>query len=88
MSWSFYGVGKPKALAAKAEVDLSRIVCMEPEQTIKVLVGKIIAAALEASPDNGAVQIEASGSQSTDSTVGTITNQLSLKITPIYGFVE
>lgn len=88
MSWGFSGIGKPKAVARKAAVELGRINCMEPEQTIKLHAGKIIEIALSAFPGSAAVQVEASGSQTTDGTAGTHSNQLSLKITPIYGFVE
>lgn len=89
MSWSFYGVGKPKAVAAKARKDLSAYKCMEPEETVKAKVADIIDVCLSAFPDASSVQIEASGSQSTDSTKpGTATNQLSIKILPLYGFIE
>ena len=89
MSWSFYGTGKPHAVARKAAVELGRITCMEPEQTIKLYVGKIIETALLEFPESGAaVKVEAIGSQATDGTTGTHINQLSLTISPIYGFVE
>jgi hypothetical protein len=49
-----------------------------------------IAAALNAYPTASAVKVEASGSQSTNSAelAGHAVNQLSVKIEPIYGFVE
>lgn len=89
MSWSFYGVGKPAAVARKAKADLSAYKCAEPEETVKAKVSDIIDACLSAFPAGAAVQIEASGSQSTDSaTPGKAVNTLSVVIRPLYGFVE
>ncbi len=87
MSWSFSGVGKPAALADRARASLSNIKCREPEETIKGKVAEIVEECLAAFPAGSAVQIEASGSQSTADD-GTALNSLSLNIKPLYGFVE
>ena len=91
MSWSVGAIGKPRAVATKIAADLNNNKCMEPEETIKGIVGNAIAEALKAMPESSAVQVEASGSQSQadykDSSKG-FTNQLSVKIQPLYGFAE
>ena len=91
MSWSVSAIGKPAAVATKLAEDLKRITCMEPEETIKNTVASAIASALDAFPPNSAVRVDASGSQSCpDSSKAPkeVSNQLSVKIEPIYGFVE
>lgn len=89
MSWSVSAIGKPSAVAAKVAKELASIKCMEPEESIKSGVAAAVAAALAAYPESGAVRVEASGSQSTDRDApGIATNQLSVKIEPLWGFVE
>lgn len=85
MSWSFSAIGRSSAVAQKARDDLTRYKCTEPEETIKTKALEIIESSLCAMPDASAVQIEAYGSQSPVS--GGVSNQLTLKITPISGFV-
>lgn len=88
MSWSFYAMGKPKAVIAKADAEFERIVgyCAEPERSIASKAHEAIKAVLDAMPDSSAVDIRASGSQSV--VEGGTLNNLSLDIKPIYGFVE
>lgn len=94
MSWSFYAMGKPAAVAAKAKKELSGFKCAEPEETLKASVIQIIETSLLAMPDAGAVKIEAHGSQSPaldarhNRVEGRFDNNLKLSIEPIYGFVE
>jgi len=71
----------------KAREDLGRYKCPEPEETIKGKFLNILHAAMLAFPESAAVKIEASGSQS-NAPEGGINNSLSIKIDPIYGFVE
>lgn len=86
MSWSVQAIGKPAAVAAKLAKDFTVYKCMEPEETIKGKVAEIVAVALAAFPAGAAVKVWASGSQSV---VGSdTTNQLSVTIEPIYGYVE
>lgn len=87
MSWSFSGVGKPKAVLASARDTLPRYHCAEPEETIKDCVLKTIEVALSAFPDHSAVQVDVNGSQSGDGK-GALLNSLNVSIKPIYGFVE
>lgn len=86
MSWSFYGMGKPEALAKKAREDMTCQKCSEPEESIKDMALAIIEKSLMAMPAASAVRIQASGSQSKDERGAT--NTFKLDIEPIYGFVE
>ncbi len=90
MSWSVFAVGKPAAVAAKIKQDLSRIVCREPEETLKTNACQMVELALSAFPPNSAVKVEASGSQSVPdaATPAVALNNLTLKIGPIWGFIE
>src|ERR1700758_5741504 len=90
MSWSIGAVGKAPAVAAKIAADIARIKCTEPEETIKNTVGDALARALAVMPPNMAVRVDAAGSQyAPDSTKPTeFQNSLSVKLEPLYGFVE
>lgn len=90
MSWSVSAVGKPAAVAAKLAADFARITCNEPEASIKNNTATSIASALAAMPGSCAVQVEASGSQYVPdaSKPEVAINTLSVKIVPLYGFVE
>lgn len=90
MSWSVAAIGKPAAVAAKLEKDFANIQCLEPEQSIKNAVASAIAAGLAVFPPNAAVRVEASGSQYVPDSrkLGELQNQLSVKLEPLYGFVE
>jgi hypothetical protein len=98
MSWSISVVGKAPAVREKAQSDLKKITCQEPEETIKNLVGSIVDMALCSFPDSVAVQIAASGSQGPAYEIdqagnykqieGKLTNSLKVDISPLYGFVE
>jgi len=90
MSWSVSAVGKPAAVAASIAKSIGSSKCYEPEETIKNTIGTVLATALAAFPPNSAVRVEASGSQSVpDSTKpGVATNSLTVKIEPLWGFVE
>jgi hypothetical protein len=89
MSWSVAAVGKASAVAAKLAKDIAASKCSEPEETVKNTVGTAIASALAGFPPNYAVEVMASGSQSKpDHTKEETTNQLSVTIKPLWGFVE
>jgi len=97
MSWSFNAIGKPAAVAKKARADLEKILCAEPEQSVKAGVISMIEAACGGMPEDSAIRIEASGSQSPAYRIsggsyheikGSVMNSLTLKIEPIHGFVE
>lgn len=87
MSWSVSAVGKASAVAARITDDIARTKCSEPEETIKNNVGGVIATALGAFPPSTPVRVDASGSQSTLDPEKPV-NQLSLRIEPIWGFIE
>lgn len=89
MSWSFTGVGRPKAVAEKfkKQIDNTPHTFPEPERGILSKVFDIVDEALSHYPPLHAVSVEASGSQSQDSN-GLCVNTLILNIKPIYGFVE
>lgn len=86
MSWSFSGVGKAHALAKKAQAELTRYRCSQPEETIKTIVGSTITAVLMAASPRMVVKVEANGSQYTD--IDCSANSVTLTITPLHGFVE
>jgi hypothetical protein len=91
MSWSVSAIGKAPAVRERIATDLGKITCTEPEQTIKNSVGSAIDAALAAFPPGYAVRVEASGSQSHpdfSKAPHEKTNQLIVKLEPIWGFVE
>ena len=86
MSWLISYKGRAAAVAKQAADRLGEIKCSEPEETLKNLAAQQIATSLGAMDSNYPVEIEASGSQSTDSDKAV--NQLSVKITPIWCFIE
>lgn len=90
MSWSFYAIGKPRAVLESARKQLSAIKCAEPEETIKGKFLSMLEASMLVMPDASAVRIEANGSQSARAAGedGRFTNSFSAKIEPLYGFVE
>jgi hypothetical protein len=89
MSWSVTAIGRASAVQEKLNVEFGRIICPEPEETIKNHVREAVHTALKAFPPNHPVRVEASGSQSQpDSKAPEKTNQLIVKIEPIWGFVE
>jgi hypothetical protein len=94
MSWSFYATGKPGPVLAKARKELGEEAykLAEPEHTIRSKFLHTLEAALLVMPEDSAVRIEASGSQSThdgsrDYQPGTF-NNFRCVIEPIFGFVE
>lgn len=90
MSWSVNAIGRASAVAKKLKSDFERIKCSEPEETIKNTVAVAVTAALDAFPPDTAVKVEASGSQyCPDSTKPDQKfNNLTVKLEPLYGFVE
>ena len=95
MSWSVAQIGKAQAVAAKVQKSFADIDCTEPEQTIKNAVAQAVATALAAYNANMPVRVEANGSQSDDDwnkpeaeKTGKKTNSLSVKIEPIWGFLD
>lgn len=82
MSWSFSGRGKPDDVRAEARKSLFSIVCMEPEESIKLKVANILEMALNAYPDGMNVSVTASGSQAKNNETGRATNTLRIEITP------
>lgn len=64
MSWSVGAVGKPKAVAESVEKQFAASTCQEPEETVRQAARAAIAAALAAQREDSAVQVIASGSQS------------------------
>lgn len=88
MSWSFSGVGKPAGLIEKMHADL-KFKISEPEETIKNEVMATIERALSAFPSSFAVEVIASGSQSSVGSDNTsFANSLQVSIKPLWGFVE
>jgi hypothetical protein len=92
MSWAVQMVGKPKALIALLPAEFDRVVCDEPEQSIKARARDIVLASLSEYPDDGAVKVAASGSQAREYREGydqsKVINSLSIAIEPLWGFQE
>jgi hypothetical protein len=91
MSWSISAIGKPAAVAAKLAAEFAKNSCSEPEESIRQSVATIVATSLRAFPPDHAVRVEASGSQSCpdfSKAPNEKTNNLSVSIMPIWGFVE
>lgn len=90
MSWSLSAVGKAVAVAAKLKKDFANIKCSEPEETIKNQACAAIATALAAFPPGQAVSVSAGGSRSVadHKKPEEAVNSLSIKIEPLWGFVE
>ena len=88
MSWSFSAIGKPAAIVEKARNDLIMFKCAEPEESIKAEVLHILEISLLAYPDTSCVKVLANGSQSTTKDPQRFTNNLSVSIEQVYGFVE
>lgn len=91
MSWSVHGVGKSAAVAALIEKQFTSAgPCAEPEETVRQAARATIAAALAG--QEGAVQVSASGSQSSTYNEGNWgpphTNTLVIQINPLVGFAE
>lgn len=87
MSWSFSASGRPAAVAEKMRADLGRQPCAEPEESIKSGIVDVLGAALSAYPERSAVTVSASGSQGTDAD-GRHVNSLTVRLEPIWGFIE
>lgn len=94
MSWSVQAVGKPAAVAASIELQFAASVCAEPEETVRQAARATIAGALKAQREDSVVQVSASGSMSTTYNTETktwgapLTNNLEIKVQPLYGYVE
>ena len=88
MTWSIQSIGKASAVRSDIADQVSRINCAEPEASILANTAKSIDLALESFPASYAVKVTASGSQFSPASDGSMVNQLSLTIEPIYGFKE
>jgi hypothetical protein len=91
MSWSVAAVGK--AAAVKTEIARQFAVgskCLEPEETVRQSAAVVMDAALAAQDPTMAVKASASGSmtfKNWDNRTGG-SNNLSISIEPLYGFIE
>jgi hypothetical protein len=89
MSYSVNESGPSQEVAEKLAEQLSKIVCAEPEETLKNMAASVISTALEAMPQDALVQVSLNGSQATDhdsegDETGTFRNTLNLTIKPIF----
>lgn len=88
MSWSFSAFGKPASVAAKARETIENgYKCAEPEESIRVATLNSVATAADNFAPGYAVKVAASGSQSVVNGV-VQSNQLSVTIEPVHGFLE
>jgi hypothetical protein len=93
MSWSVLAIGKAPAVAAEIERQFAQSKCSEPEESVRQSARLTLASALAAQEPSTMVEVSAAGSQSTKYKSGTnevlgVTNGLSIKIDPKFGFVE
>lgn len=88
MSWSVYAMGKARLVEEKCAETLAASKCVEPEETIKAKIAESLAAAMGAFPDDQIVKVEANGHQSSVGPDGKAINQFSVKVEPVYGFLE
>jgi hypothetical protein len=89
MSWSFSALGKPEAVARKAEEDLAKLTYLTGDEAeLKDMVKAIIlkAAACYTGGKGYALNIQASGHATTSGE--TKQQTISLTISPYYGLVE
>lgn len=84
MSWSVSGSGKVSDVQKSIGEQFANITYLkEPENSIKVKVDEIVAAALAAFPPDRSVSITANGSQSLNPDTGHATNSLYIRLEPI-----
>lgn len=90
MSWSVFAIGKAPAVRASIAEQFTRYKCSEPEETVKKAVAASIDAALEAQDPATVVKVAASGSQNFKNyeTKSGVSNQCTISIDPMHGFVE
>jgi len=90
MSWNVTAIGKVPAVRKSVAEQFNKQKCSEPEETVRLAALSVIATALAAQDDAIAVKVEAYGSQSfADWSAKTgLSNNLSISITPLYGFAE
>ena len=90
MSWGVQAVGKVPAVRAQLATEFAKNPCSEPEETVRQSAAATIDAALAAQDPTNVVKVTAGGSQSFKnySEQTGVSNNLSLSIEPLYGFVE
>lgn len=87
MSWHIASKGFAAAVGEQLQRYIgSATPCPEPEQQIRANVFEAAKLALDAFPADEAVEVELSGSQSSHD--GKVSNQVSVNIEPIHGFVK
>jgi hypothetical protein len=91
MSWNVSGWGKPEPLAAKLAIEFEKIThygMRQEELDLAMMASEIVFKSLKANNQKGqVVRVEANGSMSWHPSDGTA-NTLSIKIEPMWGFVE
>jgi hypothetical protein len=88
MSWSVAAIGNSGAVAeAIAQQFTNSGKCNEPEEAIRQAAAKIIADALAAEMEDTPVDVSASGSMSWSGNQP-VSNQVSISIKPIWGFIK
>lgn len=90
MSWSISALGRAGAVRKSIADQFSRNTCAEPEETVRQNAAKLLDEALAAQDESQPVEVSASGSQSyKDWTAKTgVSNQLTMQVRPLHGFVE
>ena len=93
MSWSVGATGRAAALIPVLEGQFAGYQCAEPEEGVRQAAKGVILSALKAQSPQVPVKVLACGSQSQTGQPGApgallTTNNLSITIEPIHGFIE
>jgi len=88
MSWSVGAVGKAPAVRGVIAKQFAGSKCTDLEEKVRLAAAAFIDASLAVQDENVAVKVSAQGSQSTDSNTRVISNQVTIAIEPIFGFLS
>lgn len=87
MSWSVSAIGKPSKVAERLTAEFAKLTYLaKPEDEIAAALGQALIKAAGDTTDVAMIRVEASGSMSTN--CGNHTHNISVSVTPLYGFVE
>lgn len=90
MSWSVSAIGKAAAVRKSIADQFTKNTCAEPEEAVRQNAAKLLDEALAAQDQSQPVEVSASGSQSYKDYVAKtgVTNQLTMQVRPLHGFIE
>lgn len=87
MSWSVSAIGKPSKVAEKLTAEFAKLTYLaKPENEIAEAIGQALIKAAADTTDVAAIRVEATGSMGMNG--GNHTHNISVSVSPVYGFVE